>query len=244
MIIVRSIIFNFLFLLWTIGLGLALVVPGLAGPRRWTQQGARFWGRGVFFLLRGVIGLHHEIRGLDNIPRGTVLIAAKHQSVWETLLFHTLLEDPVFIVKQELFSIPVVGWLMRRSGCIGIDRSKGIQALKKMVLGAASAVASGSQLIIFPEGTRTVPGASSAYQPGVALLYRSLSLLVIPVALNSGLFWGRRCFVKRPGCISVEFLPPLPVGLERHVFLAELESRIESRTRHLEQGALMPWRRF
>ncbi len=244
MIIVRSIIFNFLFFLWTIGLGLVLVIPGLSGPRRWTQQGARFWGRGVFFLLRGVIGLHHEIRGLDNIPPGTVLIAAKHQSSWETLLFHTILEDPVFIVKQELFTIPVVGWLMRRSGCIGIDRSKGIQALKNMVQGAASAAANGSQLIIFPEGTRTVPGTSSTYQHGVALLYRSLSLFVIPVALNSGLFWGRRRFVKRPGCIIVEFLPPLPVGLERHVFLAELESRIESTTRQLEQCAMMQCRKF
>ena len=239
MLTVRSILFNFLSFIWTIFLGLVIIVPGLAGPRRWTQRGARFWCRGILFLLRGIVGLHHEIRGLDNVPSGTVLVAAKHQSAWETLLFHTLLEDPVFIVKQELFAIPVVGWLMRRSGCIGINRSKGMQALKRMIHGAATARSHGSQLIIFPEGTRTIPGTSLEYQPGVALLYKSLSLLVIPVALNSGLFWGRRCFVKRPGRIVVEFLPPLPIGLERHVFLTELEARIESTTRRLEQGALM-----
>ncbi|VBB69681.1 1-acyl-sn-glycerol-3-phosphate acyltransferase [invertebrate metagenome] len=240
MLLIRSALFNVLFLLWTIGLGLAIVVPGLAGPRRWTQRCARLWGCGVFLLLRRVVGLSHEVHGLENIPAGTVIIAAKHQSAWDTLLFHTLLEDPVFVVKKELFLIPVIGWLMRKSGCIGIDRSNGMQALKKMIQGVKDAADNGSQLVIFPEGTRTAPGVSSVYQPGIALLYKRAPLIIVPVALNSGLFWGRRRFVKRPGHILVEFLPPLPVGLERHAFLAALQCRIDSTTRRLEQNSLMP----
>ncbi|KAF0137396.1 MAG: 1-acyl-sn-glycerol-3-phosphate acyltransferase [Rhodospirillaceae bacterium] len=215
------------------GLGLIVVVPGLVGPRQWAQCSARLWSRGIFLLLEHVIGLHHEIRGLENIPPGPVIIAAKHQSAWDTLFFHTFLEDPVFIVKRELFAIPVVGWLMRKSGCIGIDRSKSMRALRTMRCGAENAARNGSQLVIFPEGTRTAPGVGRSYQTGVAMLYHALSLPVVPAALNSGLFWGRRSFVKRPGRIVVEFLPPMPAGMERHVFVAELQSRIESSSRRL-----------
>ncbi|KAF0118991.1 MAG: 1-acyl-sn-glycerol-3-phosphate acyltransferase [Rhodospirillaceae bacterium] len=233
MIVVRSALFNILFVLWTVGLGGVVVVPGLVGPRGWTQGFARLWVRGIFLLLRGIVGIRHEIRGLDNLPRGPVIIAAKHQSAWDTLVFHTFLDDPVFIVKRELFALPIIGWLMRKSGCIGIDRSKGARALKKMAEGARRARADGRQLVVFPEGTRTALGNVVAYQPGVAMLSRDLSLPVVPVALNSGLFWGRRSFMKRPGRIVLEILPAMPAGLERHVFMAELQSRIESASRRL-----------
>ena len=233
MILVRSVLFNILFFLWTFGFGWMVVVPGLVGPREWTQKFARLWTRGILLLLRGITGIRHDIRGLENLPQGPVIVAAKHQSAWDTLVFHTFLDDPVFIMKRELFAIPIIGWLMHKSGAIGIDRSKGARALKRMAEGARRARTNGSQLIVFPEGTRTPVGQTAVYHPGVAMLYRDLSLPVVPIALNSGLFWGRRSFRKRPGRIVLEILPPMPAGLERHVFMAELHSRIESASQRL-----------
>jgi 1-acyl-sn-glycerol-3-phosphate acyltransferase len=59
----------------------------------------------------------------------------------------------------------------------------------------------------------------------------------VPVALNSGLFWGRRSFVKRPGTIVVEVLDPIEAGLTRGAFMRELEARIETATAKLETEA-------
>lgn len=227
MLFIRSLLFNILFLIWTTGLGFLVIIPSLAGPRQWTQSSARFWVKGIFLLLRNIVRLYHEVHGLENIPSGPVIVAAKHQSAWDVFLFHTLFEDPIFIVKKELFAIPIVGWLIRRSGCIGIDRSRGVRALKDMLQKARDAAAGGSQIIIFPEGTRTTPGVLPTYHSGVALLYQNLSLPVIPVGLNSGIFWRKQTIVKYPGKISVEFLSPMPTGLDRHTFLVELQSRIE-----------------
>ncbi|MEO5375467.1 MAG: 1-acyl-sn-glycerol-3-phosphate acyltransferase [Alphaproteobacteria bacterium] len=236
MIFVRSTIFNILSILWSI-VSSMLMSPLLLMPRRWGQAGARVWTHGLLFLARVIIGLRHEVRGLENLPDGAVVIAAKHQSAWDTFLFHTLLPDPAYILKRELFFIPFVGWLMKKTGMIGIDRSRGVSALKLMVRGAAAAVAERRQVIIFPEGTRTPPGSHRPYHPGVAMLYQSLDVDVIPVALDSGLFWGRNSFMKKPGVIVVEFLPPMPRGLDRRAFMDLLYDRIESATERLMNQA-------
>ena len=146
------------------------------------------------------------------------------------------------MLKRELLWIPCYGWYARKAGMIPIDRGAGATALKAMLRRARAVMAQGRSILIFPEGTRTAVGTKRAYHPGVAALYTQLELPVVPVALNSGLFWPRRSFLKRPGRIVVEALAPLPPGLERRTFLTELQSRIETATERLVAEASLPKR--
>lgn len=197
---------------------------------------ARLWMRGVLWLLRRIVGLEVEIRGLDRLPDGPVIFAAKHQSALDTLLFHTIRTDVVYGLKRELGRIPVFALYLGRSGNIFVDRGGAATALKSLVRGARTAVERGCSIAIFPEGTRKPPGAPPDYKSGVAALYAALGVPVVPVALNTGLFWPRRSFVKRPGRAVVELLEPIPPGLDRQRFMTLLEERIEARQRVLEAG--------
>lgn len=226
MIAIRSLLFQILFYAWTVSLCL-LYLPLLLAPRRIMQGCARTWIRGGFLLLRLVVGLDYRVVGAEHLPRRGALVAAKHQSMWDTMIFHMLLPDPVYILKKELIAIPFFGWYLKKSGCIAIDRSAGAKALKHMAEQTRAALADGRQVVIFPEGTRTAPGSTAPYQSGVALLY-GLGAPVVPVALNSGRFWGRHTFLRKPGTVTVECLPPMPEGLDRRVFLKELQDRIEA----------------
>lgn len=228
----RSAAFNVGMYLATAAIAIA-GAPLLAAPRAWIFRLQRFWIRTLLGLLRLTCGLDHEVRGRENLPPGPVLIAAKHQSSWETLALAVLVPGAAFVVKRDLLWIPVVGWFMARTGCIGVDRSAGASALRRLLREAAAAVGRGQPIVIFPEGTRAPLDATLPFQPGVAALYGHLGLPVVPVALNSGVFWGRRQFIKRPGRIVLEFLPAIPPGLDRRAFMRELQARLEEGTARL-----------
>jgi 1-acyl-sn-glycerol-3-phosphate acyltransferase len=223
----RSLAFNIGFFAWT-SIALLAGSPALLLPRAATYAVGRSWVRGTLALLAALVGLRHRVRGLENRPPGPAIFAVKHQSTWDTLVFALLLHQPAYVLKRELIHIPLFGWYLLRAGMIPVDRTAGATALKKMVAAARAVAAAGRPILIFPEGTRTAPGEHRPYQPGVAALYGQLGLPVVPVALNSGLFWGRRQFTKRPGTITVEFLPAIPPGLPRKTFLAELQHRLDS----------------
>lgn len=222
----RALLFNVVFYAWT-ALYVTLIFPFLAAPRPAALAVARFWNRSIVWLLATVVGLRHQVRGRENVPIEPAVFAVKHQSAWETIVLPVLLEDPVYVLKRELFAIPFFGWYLARLGMIGVDRAAGPAALNALVRGARRALERGHHVIIFPEGTRVAVGSHRAYHPGVAALYTMLEIPVVPVALNSGLFWGRRSFLKRAGTITVAFLPAIPPGLKRAEFMAELEARIE-----------------
>jgi 1-acyl-sn-glycerol-3-phosphate acyltransferase len=230
--IARAALFNVAFFVMTLTLS-ALYLPLLLAPPLWMMAAARGWIRAMQWLLRVIVGLDHRVVGAANLPSGPALIAAKHQSAWETFAFNVLLADPVFVIKRELFWIPFYGWFARHAGMIGIDRRGRASALKKMIADARAALAQRRPIVIFPEGTRTVPGATPRYQTGIAAVYHALDVPVIPIALNSGLFWGRRAFLKQPGTITVEILPPIPPGLPRDEFMRRLETSIEDATQRL-----------
>ena len=177
--------------------------------------------------LKVLVGLSYEVRGRENIPIGPALYSSKHQSAWDTGIFFLLLEDPSFVLKKELLSIPLYGWLLKKAKMVAINRDGGGLALRQLVRESQKIIEDGRQLVIFPEGTRSRPGTKLPYHPGVAAIYKKNGVSVTPVALNSGLFWGRRSFAKKPGKIIIEFLPPVVPGMERKAFIAELESRIE-----------------
>jgi 1-acyl-sn-glycerol-3-phosphate acyltransferase len=236
MIWARALAFNFAFFAWTVIAG-TIGLPFLIAPRPVTMQFGRFWARSILFLLRIIVGLDHEIRGLDRIPRGGCIIAMKHQSAWDTLIPLVVLSDPAAVVKRELLLLPFYGWYATRAGSIGIDRKAGASALRRMIAAARPVAAEGRPIIIFPEGTRVAPGARLPYQPGVAALYQALAVPLVPVAVNSGYFWGRRSFLKRPGRIVLEFLEPIPPGRPRRRVMAELEERVEAATAALLREA-------
>lgn len=231
----RALAFNVAFFAWTGLLG-TIALPVLLMPRRTVVRFGAFWSRGALFLLRTIVGLDHRIVGFDRIPAGGAIIAMKHQSAWDALILALVFDDPAPIVKRELLLLPIYGWYARRAGSIGIDRKARGGALRWMVAAARKAAAEGRPIVIFPQGTRVAPGASMPYQPGVFALYRALALPLVPAAVNSGLFWGRRSFLKRPGHITLEFLEPIPPGWPRRRLMEELEQRIETATAALEQA--------
>jgi 1-acyl-sn-glycerol-3-phosphate acyltransferase len=227
----RSLLFNLCLWLWTLFMLLA-ALPWLALPPRWMLAHSRVWMRGVQLLLARIVGLDYEVRGREH-QNAVAIFAFKHQSAWETLAIHLLLDGAAIALKRELTRIPLFGWCLVHAGMIGIDREGGARALRRLIEEGRAALARGAPIVIFPEGTRVPLGEHRPYHPGVAALYRHLDCPVVPVALNSGMFWGRRRFVKRPGRIVVEFLPPIAPGLERKEFMAELERRLETATARL-----------
>jgi 1-acyl-sn-glycerol-3-phosphate acyltransferase len=227
MTFVRSLVFNLLYYLVSTLMVVATVPVFAFGSERATARVTRAWSTAGIFLLRVIAGTHFVVRGLDNVPPGGAIIASKHQSMFETFALFNVLERPTYVMKQELARIPLWGWYARRAGMIMVEREEGSSALRKLVAGVRDAIARGRQVIIFPEGTRRPPGAEPDYKGGVAHLYRMTAAPVVPVALNSGLFWPRRRFTRYPGTIVVEFLPAIMPGLSSRAFLEQLQAEIE-----------------
>lgn len=232
----RSLAFN----LWFFGLttlALLVSIPALLAPRKACIALGRTWARLVLWGLRVLCGTGVEIAGRVDLLRAPALVAIKHQSAWDTIFFYLACPDPAYVMKIELMRIPVYGWLASKQRMIPVDRKGGGGALKRMLAEAQDALALGRQILIFPQGTRVAPGgpvADHPYHPGIAGLYSKLGVACVPVALNSGLFWGRRSFVKNPGTIRVEVLEPIEPGMARGAFMRELETRIETATAKLE----------
>ena len=241
MIWLRAFGFNLAFFGVTLLLGVA-ALPLLLAPRRTVMRFGRFWAQCVLWLARLIVGLDGEVRGGEHLPGPPFLLAMKHQSAWDTLILPVLLGDPAVVIKRELLWVPLYGWYAGRAGAIPIHRRGGAAALRRMLAAAKRAAAGGRPIVIFPQGTRTAPGQHLPYQPGVAALYQALDLPLVPAAVNSGLFWGRRSFVKRPGRIVLEFLEPIPPGLPRRELMAVLENRIEAATAALEREATAGYR--
>jgi 1-acyl-sn-glycerol-3-phosphate acyltransferase len=235
-ILLRSLLFNLLFYLTLVAF-LIVALPCMLLPYRAMVGVAKAWGRTNLALLRVVCGITVEWRGREKIPSGPLLVAAKHQSAWDTFALLSLFDDPAYIMKRELMWIPLFGWFTWWAGMIPVDRGAGREALAAMARRARAALLRGRQIIIFPEGTRRPPGAEPKYKFGIAHLYAEGVAPCLPVALNSGLFWARRRFLRRPGTVRVHILDPIPPGLERRAFFELLQDRLETATAELvEEG--------
>ena len=227
MTVLRSLIFT----LW---LYLSLVIfavglsPALLMPHRAAMGVIKLWARFVLFGLRWIAGVRVEFRGLEHRPTGAALIAAKHQGMLDVVAPFAILDDPCFVLKKELMPLPFFGWFAWKTKMIAVDRSAHSKALKDMVRQTRARLADDRQILIFPEGTRTTPGEPADYKPGVAAIYRDVNAPCWPIATNSGVHWPAHGFKRYPGVVVFEFLPPIPAGLKRAEFMAELESRIET----------------
>lgn len=228
MTFIRSIIFNVTFYSMSFAMVLATLPVFAFAPGKASARICLTWASVGLFLLRTIVGTRLEVRGLENIPTGGAIIASKHQSMFETFALFPVLDAPSYVMKQELARIPLWGWYAKRAGMIMLQRDQGARALRKLATSVRAALLKNRQVVIFPEGTRRPPGAPIEYLGGIAHLYRITGAPVVPVALNSGLFWPRRQFVRHPGTIIFEFLPPILPGLSTKDFNERLQGEIEA----------------
>lgn len=237
----RALAANIVFYLNT-ALWAIVCIPALLGPRTWSRTCMKSWAMCSMWLIRLTAGIRWEIRGVENLPRDEkgmtgFILASKHQSAWETFALLPLLDDPAYILKKELMHIPLYGWYAAKAGMIPVARGSHAKALRQMTKDAKAAIEDGRQIIIFPEGTRKAVGDEPDYKPGAIHLYRQLEVPIVPVALNSGLFWPRRKFERHPGTLVVSILPPIPAGLNNREVGERLQLAIETETVRLIEDA-------
>jgi 1-acyl-sn-glycerol-3-phosphate acyltransferase len=232
---IRSGLFYLLFMGQTVIL--AIIVGGHAAiVRRRTAFGwaiSQYWGNANLFLLRWLVSIRSDVRGAENIPDGPCILASKHMSDWDIFAILPHSKRPAFVAKKELMDIPFFGWAARTFDTIRIDRSRGREAIPLMLEDARAALDRGCRIIIFPEGTRKAPLAPHDYRYGIVRMYGALGVPVVPVAVNSGLFWGRNGRILWPGIATARFLPPIPPGLPAAQFHARLVNDIETATNEL-----------
>jgi 1-acyl-sn-glycerol-3-phosphate acyltransferase len=210
------------------GLLMVLYVPLVLPPRSVMRDALKLWARLMVFGLRWIGGVRLEVRGLEHLPPGSYLIAAKHQTWFDIVSPFLYARDPLFVMKKELGRIPAFGWLSRKAGMIEVDREAHAKALLDMIARAKRLMAEPRQLLIFPEGHRNPPGAATSYKPGVAALYRELDLPCLPVATNSGVCLDARGVMRQRGVVVVQLLEPIAPGLKRGEFMRLLQERIDT----------------
>jgi 1-acyl-sn-glycerol-3-phosphate acyltransferase len=231
MVYLRSFLFNSLFYLMTT-LIVVLLLPLLLLPRQVVWCVARLWGWSTSKLLY-ICGIDHEITG-DMHADETVIYASKHQSAWETIVLYAVLKAPITVMKRELLFLPLIGFFFLRAGCIAVNRSGGMKALRELRASALRIRENPRSILIFPQGTRVMPRTPHDYQIGVFTLYDTTGFTVIPIALDSGRVWPRNSWLKFPGRVRVRFLEPIKPGLTRKQFMSTLEYQIESEVAILE----------
>ncbi len=228
----RSSLFKIVFYLWT-ALFCILYLPLFWLPRNGLIEFQRIWSHGVRILLRVIMNIKIEVRGMENVPSGGALIAMKHQSSVDTFVMHTIVSHPAFVMKKELLKIPLYGRFCVNTGMIPVDRDGGLKTLKLLMQDSAEAIDQDRQLIIFPEGSRSLPGSHVEYQSGIFGIYKYTKEPVIPVGLNSGVYWPKRGNLVPGGSIIFDFMAPIEAGLPKDDFMTALEERIENSSAQL-----------
>lgn len=227
MVLLRSILFNLGLWLWTGVVGL-VTLPALLMPYRVSTAAIKFWIDGVIIWLRWSANIRVEVHGREHLPQEPCIIAAKHQSAWETFGMIWVVPNAVVIMKRTVLLLPIVGWFLYAAGHLPIDRAANANTLRKMLKLMQRAKAQGRHVLIFPEGTRVPVGQAPELQVGVLGLARQGKLLIVPVSLDSGKVWPKNSFLKYPGVISVRIHPPLPHQLDKKALLLALHEAINS----------------
>ena len=235
----RSLIFSFLVNAWGAIIPIIFLIPAfLFRDKKIADFGAKIWSIGVFWMLKKLCKIDYKIIGIENIGKEPRIFACKHQSMWETVVMHLIIDRPVYAYKKELESIPFYGWFVKFMSGIKVDRKGGAKSLKSVINQAKQYLAKGQSVVIFPQGTRVpVDGSIEKYlyQAGITALYNSCDAKVVPVALNSGFFWPKGKILKKTGTIIIEFLPAIEGGLNKSEFNQKLISSIEQRSKELSK---------
>lgn len=236
MLWLRSALFNILFILSTLLFSIILLLArpfGFGASWFW----AKMWSQSAFWMLRRLCGIRLVIEGREHFPDHACVVMAKHQSAAETVAMPILVPPYVWVLKRELYNIPVFGWALRAIGTIAIRRGSPAEAVRQLIRQGSAFLQQDRWVVIFPEGTRSATGTTGKYQPGGVVLAQKARTGILPMAHNAGVCWPKRGFLKRPGTIHVKFLPFIPAeevaASQRNELLERLKTEIESATREL-----------
>jgi 1-acyl-sn-glycerol-3-phosphate acyltransferase len=224
----RSKTFDVLWGLWTfLFLPTMPLLMLLGEPTKYIRRCARIWAYGVLFMLKYVVGLKHNARGQGNILTEPCIIICNHQSPWETVAFLNKFPDIAVVAKTDLLRIPVFGWFLKNYPMIMIERGTKSKAIQQLIDGSRAAIKTGRSILIFPEGTRKRVSDKVEFKRGLEILYSELNVPVLPVAVNSGVFWGPGNAFKYRGTITMSYLPPIMPGLSPSEFRQIAEATLE-----------------
>ena len=236
MLLIRSALFNLFFFLLTPLLSVLILVSrpfGFSASWFW----ARLWSRTLLALLRIICGIRVKIEGREHFPDSPCVVMAKHQSAMETVAMPMLVPPYAWILKRELFHIPIFGWALAVMGTIAIRRGNPREAIKQVIEQGRARLDDGRWVVIFPEGTRSAVGTTGNYQPGGVVVAQKAEAAILPMAHNAGAHWPKRGFIKTPGTVTFKFMPLIDaetvVNTKRNDLLEQLKNDIESETRNL-----------
>jgi 1-acyl-sn-glycerol-3-phosphate acyltransferase len=236
MLFIKSTIFNIIFYMAT-AVACILCLPGLLLPKEKAMYIVSCFVNSIYFLEKHILGLDFEVKGSENLPKdGAFLVAAKHQSPYETFKLHIIFNDPAIILKRELLKIPLWGKFLAKTEPIAIDRSQGKKSMLQIVDGAKKIKEQGRPIVIFPQGTRVYTWQTTKdkpYKSGVARIHAETEMPIIPMALNTGSFWPRTSWIKHGGKITFEFLEPVKEKNDIQLIMKDLETRLEARSNEL-----------
>lgn len=208
------------------GLLMLIVAPFLSPHWRYTLI-VGWWSRMAIWLTRHLVGIRYEVIGRENIPDQPGVVLANHQSTWETFFLQQVFYPQTQLIKKELLYVPFFGWAFALAKPIAIDRSKGRDSLKQLAKVGGERLAEGFWILVFPEGTRVLPGTPIKFSRGGTALACSNNVPVVPVAHNAGEFWPKVGWGKRPGTIMVKIGPAMyPSGSDPRS-IVELHKRAE-----------------
>ncbi len=235
---IRSIIFNIVYYGSTAVICIAYI-PMVLLPTRYFIKCLKAYFCYVAFLEKYIMGLNYKILGQEHLPKnGSYIVAAKHQSAYETLKLYVLFDSPAIILKRELFNIPIWGWLAKKAGHIGIDRSNRQTSVQSINEGALRVAKENRPIVIFPQGTRVPIGIKKPYKKGVSHIAKAANLDIIPLAMNSGFFWAKNAFWKKSGTVTFQFLPPIPAGTSNDKIMDILETDLENASNELVESII------
>ena len=191
----------------------ALLAPLTAPlPYRARYRFITRWSRFNLWWLGVACGLRFVVEGAGNLPREASVVLCRHESMWETLALQTLFAPQTWLLKRSLLRVPFFGWGLALLRPIAIDRASGQDAIRALVREGGRCLDDGAWVVVFPEGTRLAPGEFRPFQRGGAFLAKRTGRAIVPVAHNSGDFWQRRRFIKRPGTIRLVIGPAIDTG--------------------------------
>ncbi len=226
----RSLLFTAYLMLSACVFGLVMALLFFV-PYRWEFALARAWARAVLWMLARLCGLRYVVEGAEHLPPGNHIAMSNHTSAWETVAFFVLLPTQVWVLKRELLWLPFVGWGLKLLKPIAIDRGAGHRAAGQVVEQGRARLDDGLWIVIFPEGTRVMPGQQRKYGASGAMLAIASGHQIVPIAHDAGEFWPRRGLLKRPGLIRVMIGPAIdPTGKEPRALTEEVRTSIESQS--------------
>lgn len=236
MLFIRSALFNLCFFMLTPLLSVLILLSrpfGFSASWFW----AKLWSRSLLALLRIICGIRVEIEGREHFPDAPCVVMAKHQSAMETVAMPMLVPPYAWILKRELFHIPIFGWALAVMGTIAIRRGNPREAIKQVIEQGRARLDDGRWVVIFPEGTRSTVGTTGNYQPGGVVVAQKAEAAILPMAHNAGVHWPKRGFIKKPGTVTFRFMPLIDAetvsATKRNDLLQRLERDIEAETRKL-----------